>query len=411
MKPNTCDRLAVGERVMKAHLTLIENHFGPCSKSFTLTAQGLQKSAAANVFCGLATRRSVANLEELNAVIEGLGSNQALAFGVGQFNRARIVTQEALGRRGRVANAVARDREHFSWPKDRGIMYFDVDRPKDGSKPLKAKEFDTIMCRLHPWWSGTARMYRPSASSFIYDAETGEELIGGGSLRVYVFIDKAENIPFVGMVIADAFWKVGYGRIEFSEAESMLIRCPVDLMVWQPERLDFAGPVVLGPGLRKDHHPARIIDGTDVDSEAVLDAYGMGKVDFGVWSSNSLEVRKAKSAYRPEEKQRKRRLITKRTEADVAAGMDRKQAERKWRGALLDGVLSGNIVLHFTDGDATVADVLAQPWAYDRKRLADPVEPGCYGDNRIAIFFSNEGRARPWIFSHAHGGRKFALAA
>jgi hypothetical protein len=163
MKPNTCDRLAVGERVIKADLTLIENHFGPCSKSFTLTAQGLQKTAAANVFNGLAIRRAVETLEELNAVIEGLGSNQAFTFGVCRFNRARIVTQEALGRRGTVANAVARDREHFSWPKGRGIMYFDVDRPKDGSKPLKAKEFDAIMCRLHSWWAGTARMYRPSA--------------------------------------------------------------------------------------------------------------------------------------------------------------------------------------------------------------------------------------------------------
>jgi hypothetical protein len=251
----------------------------------------------------------------------------------------------------------------------------------------------------------------PVGPSFIYDAETGEELIGGGSLRVYLFIDKAENTPFVGMVIADAFWKAGFGRIEFSEAESMLIRCPVDLMVWQPERLDFAGPVVLGPGLRKEYHPARIIDGADINSEAVLDAYGLGKVDFSVWSSNSLEVRKAKSAHRPEEKQRKRRLISRRTEADVAAGMDRKQAERRWRGALLDGVLSGNYPLHFVDGVATVAEVLAQPWVYDHKRLADPVEPGYYGDNRIAIFFSNEGKARPWVFSHAHGGRKFALAA
>ena len=394
-----------------AVLTVIENQRGACSKSFTLLAGRLTKTAAANVYCGLATRRTIEDLEGLSAIIEGLGSHQALTYGICRFPKASIVTQEELARGRAAAHAVARDRGHFFWPKDRAIMFFDVDRPKDDSKPYRARDFDALMCRLHPWWADIARMYRPSASSFVYDAETGEELIGGGSLRCYTFIDKGENIPFLGIVIADAFWRAGLGRIEFSEPGYMLVRCPVDLAVWQPERLDFCGPVVLGKGLRKEYHPAVFLPGGDISSDAIIDAYGLGKISSAVWSSNSLEVRRAKSAHKPEERRRVHKTILERTDADVASGLDRKAAERKWRAALCDGVLNGSYQLQFVQGTTSVADVLAQPSAYDRGRLADPVEPGCYGDNRIAVFFANEWRARPYVFSHAHGGRRFALKA
>ena len=84
----------------------------------------------------------------------------------------------------------------------------DIDRPKDGSAPIRAKNFDEMMRRLLPWWSGCARMYRPSASAFIYDAE-GNELAGPGSLRCYLIADKGENIPFLGIAILDAFGRQG----------------------------------------------------------------------------------------------------------------------------------------------------------------------------------------------------------
>ena len=91
----------------------------------------------------------------------------------------------------------------------------DIDKPKDGSAPIRAKDFDAMMEGLLPWWSGCARMYRPAASAFIYDAD-GNELSGPGSLRCYLIADKAENIPFLGIAVLDALWKADKGRIEFS---------------------------------------------------------------------------------------------------------------------------------------------------------------------------------------------------
>jgi len=179
--------------------------------------------------------------------------------------------------------------------------------------------------------------------------------------------------------------------------------------VWQPERLDFAGPVVLGPGLIKRQLPAKIIDGGDIDTASVI-ASGPGKLTVAAWQSNSLEVRKARQAARPEERTRRRAFIQQRVEADVAAGFEEAIARRKWRAALENRELTGDFRLHFRDlGVVSVSDVLRNPRRFDMERLADPNEPDYAGDNRIAQFYANEGRGRPHIFSHAHGGARYLL--
>ena len=206
-------------------ITIIRNTKGPLTKSFTLQDGQLKKTAAADLVEGVATQVKVEDLCHFAAILEGLASHEAIAFGVSRFTKTRIVTQNAV-RRG-VCGAVCRDRAHFFWPKGPAVFMLDIDRPKDGGAPIRAKDFDAMMQRLLPWWSGCARMYRPSASAFIYHAE-GNELAGPGSLRCYLIADKGENIPFLGIAILDALWKAGAGRIDFSAAGSMLVRCPVD---------------------------------------------------------------------------------------------------------------------------------------------------------------------------------------
>ena len=105
------------------------------------------------------------------------------------------------------------------------------------------------------------------------------------------------------------------------------MRCPVDDAVWQPERLDFAGPVVLGPGLVKRNIPPVIIEGGMIDTEAAL-ADGLGKVTATFWRNNSSEVRKAKRCLKPEETRLRKRYISARIREEVAAGVDEKHARR-----------------------------------------------------------------------------------
>ena len=156
---------------MEALFTIIRNDSGPLSKSFTLVDGKLVKTAAADLVTGVARRVGVRDIRGLAAILADLHANEALTFGIPPMNRARIATQKALHRGAR--GVICRDREHFRWPEGRGVLMLDIDKPRKGN-PLKATEFDAMLAGLLPWWPGSARLYRPSASAFISDAETGE---------------------------------------------------------------------------------------------------------------------------------------------------------------------------------------------------------------------------------------------
>lgn len=386
----------------QAVFTRIMNSDGPLSKSFTLKDGRLQKTAAADLVRGRAIRIGANGIEDLAQTVCNFKAHEALTFGCTVWKNIGIVTQKALARGG-VKNAVCRDRRSFHWPRERAVLMLDIDKPKDGSAPMKSRDFDALLCEILPWWQDVARFYRPSVSAFLYDMQ-GNQITGPGSLRCYAIVDKGPNVPHVGLAITDALWKAGHGRIEFSAAGSMLIRCPIDGNVWQPERLDFAGSAILGPGLTQRRFPPLIIPGRDIDSDAAI-AGGPGKITFAAWASNSLEVRKAKAAHRPEEKARRESYVTTRVEADVAQGAQRDEARRKWLAALATNVLPRDHVIYFRDkGQARVADILANLDSYDEERCADPHDPNYGGDGRIAVLYANRGHGYPAIFSHAHGG-------
>jgi hypothetical protein len=388
-------------------LTKIVNTRGPLSKAFALKNGRLQKTAAADLVEGRAIRTAIKDLGGLAKVIEALHSNEALSYGISSFVDARIVTQRMAAKGAK--NVICRDRKNLFWPDDRAVFQLDIDRPKDGSKPLKAREFDNLLCGLLPWWRGVARMYKPSASAFVFD-DARNELSGAGSLRAYAIVDKGENIPHLGVAVTDALWRDGFGRIEFGAAGQVLVRCPVDGAVWQPERLDFQGAPILAKGLTQKRFPPLFFDGEDIVSEQAL-ACSPGKIAFSAWQAGSKEVRIAKNTAKPEEKRRRNKYIDDRVKKDVEAGADKKAARQRWQAAVLSNTLSGDFVLHFRDrGPAKVSDILQNLKAFHLERCADPLDPAGYGcDPRIAQLYANRAPKRPHVFSHAHGGCKYAL--
>ena len=392
----------------KIQLSVLRNLKGPLSKAFTLEDGKLRKTSAANLYEGTAETRTIDNLHGLATIIDGLTSEEALTFGVCGFDKARVVTQKKSAKQEGL-DVVCRDRAHFHWPDGRSVLMFDIDRPQDGSAPLKAMEFDALLGELQPWWKGVARMYRPSASAFICDA-SGKDYTGASSLRCYSIVDIAKNAHFVGINVADAFWRAGHGRIEFSASGSMLVRCPVDTTVWQPERLDFAGPVVLGTGLTKRKFPPLFLEGGDIDSEQVL-YDGIGEASFSEWSRGSIDVRRAKDAHKPEEKRRKAIVIDDRVKADVAKGEDAEKSRRKWEDAVINDELRSSFMLERADGTTvSVNSILDNPLHYDGERFADPHERDYRGDKRIAVVYANDhNTGLPYLYSHAHGGKSYAL--
>lgn len=398
----------------KIQLSVLRKLKGPLSKAFTLEDGKLRKTSAATLYEGIAETRTVDNLHGLAGIIDALTSAEALTFGVSGFRQARVVTRKKSAKLEGL-DVVCRDRAHFHWPEGRGVLMFDIDRPQDGSAPLKPMEFDALLCRLQPWWNGVARMYRPSASAFICDA-SGKDYTGASSLRCYSIVDGAKNAPFVGINVADAFWRAGHGRIEFSASGSMLVRCPVDMTVWQPERLDFAGPVVLGPGLIKRKFPPLFLEGGDIDSEQVL-YDGIGTCTFAEWSKFSIDVKRAKEAAKPEEKRIKLEIIEERVKADVSKGKDESEVRAKWHTAMFNDELTDDFLLERfirpgVSSMVTVAEILKKPDNFDGERFADPHDRDYRDDKRIAVLYANQGAGNsgtPYLYSHAHGGRSYAL--
>ena len=393
---------------MDVQLSVLRNLKGPLSKSFKLEGGELKKTSAAQLYEGIAETRTISDLRGLSNIIDGLSSEHALTFGVCKFQRARVVTQKKMAKVDGL-DAVCRDSRHFDWPEGRAVLMLDIDKPLDGSRPMKAMEFDALMCDLQPWWKDVARMYRPSASAFICDA-SGKELTGASSLRCYAFVDIARNAHAVGINIADAFWRHGYGRIEFGNVGQMLVRCPVDTTVWQPERLDFAGPVVLGSGLTKKTFPPLILDGGDIDTELVL-YHGVGDISFSEWSKRSIDVKRAKEAAKPEEKRRKTIVIEERVKEDVSKGQDEVQAREKWHAALMSDVLTSDFLLERHDGVLiSVREILDNSDKFDGERFADPHDRDYRGDKRVAVVYANSHNTGwPYLFSHAHGGKNYRL--
>lgn len=103
-----------------AHVTIITNRVGPCSKRITLSPEGLQITPAANVYDGHAQRVELYSLHDLDRIISVLGSNRALVYGVPSVQEAKVITQGAL-KKGPVnlPDLIARDKQHFNWPKGR----------------------------------------------------------------------------------------------------------------------------------------------------------------------------------------------------------------------------------------------------------------------------------------------------
>src|SRR5688572_13530455 len=86
----------------------------------------LDKQAARQLYEGDAVEVQVSDLEDFRKEILGLEPNQALAYGITERKRTRLVTKNMLAEN---AGAVARDREHFSFPAGPAVLMIDYDPP------------------------------------------------------------------------------------------------------------------------------------------------------------------------------------------------------------------------------------------------------------------------------------------
>jgi len=88
---------------------------------------------------------------------------------------------------------------------------------------------------------------------------------------------------------------------------------------------------------------------------------------------------------------------------DAAAGIAREAAEHR--------ILRPDFLLVTDDGEmVTVGELLASSDKWHGRRFGDPLEPDYRGDNRIAWANLRPTTGRPYLYSHAHGGTRYALS-
>ena len=202
------------ERHVACEVTQLTNHRGPATKIIDLDEVGeLRKQSAAYIYEGEADRVMIEGLEGLRDLIKSLSSNQALCFGIAEQKKARLLTQEAL-RSGSYPDAIARDREHFSFSEGKpGVLMLDCDAPAVGPG-FTWKKIDGILASTVPAWLDTKRLWRASSSAFIYRESDGSELIGAGSWRCYTMVDDASAIPAIGAFIYQSLWEKGNDALD-----------------------------------------------------------------------------------------------------------------------------------------------------------------------------------------------------
>lgn len=386
------------------------------TKSFSLVDGKLVKRPGGHMTTGQVERVTVACPEDLAGKVLNLTTHQALGFGLSAHNVARIVAQGMLDRLPQNATTptIARTAQNITFTKGKpGVLMVDVDAPKDGRPPLTREQALDLIISVCPEFARAPMLICDSASSHIWNNETGEELIGARGLRIYIFVSDASDIPRAGKVLVNKLWLAGHGHIEFSVSGSLLERCPIDSAVYQPERLDFAAGAACEPPLeqRRPAPEVRNNDAPPLDARRALPP---------LTTKQEAElhrlVQAAKEKARPEAARVREQWLDNRVDDDLARnGMTRAthpreaQAKRnEFAAAAETSILHGNLNIYLRDGQVVTVDaILADPEKFDGMRCADPLEPSYGNDPRIGIIILSDGDPR--IYSHAHGGQVYYL--
>lgn len=366
----------------------------------------LVKESCGEMLQGTYRRAAVAGISDFADVLRGLTHKDAFVFGLVEGNETGYVVTKA--KKKDHPGAVARCKDDFGWGQCPGILFVDYDPPA-GTEPMARDDLVSTLRSACPFLTDVKMIWRPSASSMIRNANTGDLIRGIAGQRLYIAVKEAGAIPRVGKAIEARLWLAGWGRYDISAAGSLLPRTLVDGSVWQPERFDFAGGTIAEPPLKQDILDPIIIEGT---IEAI-DPADVSELDAIEKESLTKARNKAAELAIPAAKKRQAEYIDRRSLEEAGPNATTEaigQAKARLRAAIDSQVLFGDFILLCKDGKkVTVGEILDNPKVWHGALFADPLEPE-YGnhDHSIARVNLYTG-GRPQIHSFAHGGRRFRL--
>ncbi len=362
---------------------------------------GMRKETSAMLSRGHAQNVVVTDLNGLKIYLDTLTSAQAVTWGVTKEDAVAVCTQgdteaQQLG-------AIARTRENFKFRAAPGVMMLDHDGLPEGE--LSPIQFRDRLIAAAPALADAPMLWRPSASAGCI-APDGRALSGLTRHRIYIPVADATLIPEAGKALEALIWATsGAGWCDIGIAGQRLPRCLVDVSVWQPERLDFAGPSVLVDGVTRE----------GVDGVIYGDATAQFNLRLLIDSATPSIKKQAQAGVKAARAAVAEKCDTARSNwvADKAPalaqhrGIKLAQATNVLERAAVHQVLMGDFELTCTDGQVVnVAQLLDNPHRWHNTRFADPLDPDA--DKRVAVARLLNG-TRPDLFSHRHGGMRYEL--
>lgn len=371
------------------------------AKRFFYNKSGqLEKKSAGSVVRGEYQKIEANTPDELAAIIDSLKHNQALTYGIAKLDRSPIASRKEAGE-----GDITRTRDNFDWPAGGGVMFLDID-PKPNGEPLDRHALMSVLKEVWPDIETAPVVLGDSGSSHIYHSETDECLKGQGGLRCYILVADARDIPRAGEVLHKRLWLAGYGYYAVSESGALLDRSMIDAVVWQPERLDFAAGAKCDPPLeqRRPAPEALNNNAARIDTRATLPDLTTAEVE------RLKEIqKKEREEVRPDQEIAQMEWVETRLAAIKPEEGKEEDTRHRLNDAVKNGRLYGDFILyHQRKGPVSVGEILDDPERWHGERFADPLEPEYRGDKRIAWVNLRSG-SRPYIYSHAHGGRRYTL--
>lgn len=323
-----------GEKENNHYLLTIFKSTKPArlSKRFQRGPNGeLEKISGGNMIEGRFRCVAVDDMTALAAEIDALSPAMAACYGVTDFDDGQIVTEKRLKNGNFSVHTIARTTNYFRWHDGAAIMMFDYD-----SGDLTIPEYLSHMYALWPALREAPHLARPSASSYIYDETTGEELRGLTGIRLLVGVVDGRDIERAGQALYVRSWLAGYGHFVRSKAPkdgkgpAALERSRlIDKSVWQPNRFDFLGGAECGPGLVQKMPETLVLN-----SQSPGDSTGETIPDI---------TPEEKEWFQELQREEKRKVAPERAELDEkrqAAATQRKRRTGKYIGGNLEEVFA-----------------------------------------------------------------------
>lgn len=390
----------------------------PLTKHISLDDDGQPLKSVPSAYVTRAERVTRDSLGEVMDVLDQLDAHQAVAWGIhaAENDVALVDTKDRVATGKAAAGTIARSRDYMQWGNCGGVLMIDLDKPHTPEEARDllirawnvARAFDPDRDDL----TEVEMIYRPSSSAGVVGGAMSAPYSGG---RIYMAVEKSEDIPAIGQNLFAGLWLIGMGVIEASESGAALVRSLIDASIWQPERIDYVAPAILGDGLRVDPAyrqvvrwgiPCRALKALSVDISPDVVA------EFDRLKSEAID--KAAPMLADVRAEHIRRRVEA-TRADCEAkGMDAEQTkkvcsdfEQSLHGAVERQQLDLSFRVYLSKDlsrSVTVAEILANPERYHGVTCCDPLEPvGTFGK---AIIYTN---SAPIIKSYKHGGRIFRL--